>query len=202
MSYLLEIQVPAIHDRQDQALTLVNFIEAQINTGFADIVRVTMALSPRGRPVIGDKRYEMYMQSEGLYTVQIDDDDKVPHDYVETIVPHLREDWLSIGYYIDCEINGEKSKAVVSGKYTTWEHDLKGEFKYRQSPYCKIPILTKACQFAAAAMKGISFGEDAAFSRALQRYPRFDNPFFHFLIEKTLYNYVTQGRPRTWYEGK
>ena len=114
---------------------------------------------------IGAKRNILYNRAKGLYSVQIDDDDDVVDDYIETLYHELTgED--TIGYVERCVINGSVQYSKISGEFHDWESKYEAGYHYRRTPFFKVPILTELCQ--KVGVEDIRFGEDHDFARRLK----------------------------------
>lgn len=117
---------------------------------------------------IGSKRDMLYNMADGLYSVQLDDDDWEVDDYVQTVVSALEENptCTHLGYEEKIEALGRDFKvkrSIWSYRFNDWETTA---LKYHRTPGCKTPILTKLCK--QTGVKDMRFGEDHDFSRRIK----------------------------------
>lgn len=124
-------------------------------------VRVTIRMYDE-QLALGDNRQQMRVAASGDYINFIDDDDIVPDDYVDTILPLL--DGIDyVGFRLQCFIDGEPhSKTFHSLKYPEWNSDQDGA--YRDISHVNPILRTKALS---ATMEG-GFGEDHRWADALR----------------------------------
>lgn len=115
---------------------------------------------------IGQKRQSLLNRSKGVWVVFIDDDDEISESYISKILNELvinQPD--SIGFKIECDIEGKKETAIASNKYSDW-CDNKDGFRYCRTPYHKTPIKRNiALQIG---YKDMRFGEDYDYSKRLK----------------------------------
>jgi glycosyltransferase involved in cell wall biosynthesis len=134
---------------------------------------------------IGAKRDKMYKKAKGLFSVQIDDDDFIPKDYVKTIYDATFHKVDCIGYHEYCTFDGGRpQKSDFSLKHKMWRdfNPPKNGFHHARTPFCKTPILTKICQ--KVGVKDMRFGEDHDF--AVRVFPFLKTEHY---INRTMYFY-------------
>jgi glycosyltransferase involved in cell wall biosynthesis len=79
---------------------------------------------------IGELRQEIVDMAKGQYISFIDDDDLVPSDFIETILPHLNGKNDYVGFKVALFNNGVRKKPVYhSLKYTDWKEDDAGYYR-------------------------------------------------------------------------
>lgn len=117
---------------------------------------------------IGEKRDRMYGRAKGLFTVMIDDDDRVADNYVESVYAATLGNVDCIGYQEECRINGRLQFSDFSLRYAKWESLRKpdGKFSYRRTPFFKTPIRTEICR--SVGVKDMRFGEDEDFANRIR----------------------------------
>lgn len=191
---LLTIGIPTIPDRTQQVSTLLKRLYV-LAAPYLDEVEIQVHRTPRrtaGGPNIAQKRNELLKMANGLFCVQIDDDDNVSDDYFAEIIPvikHHQSNIACVGHEIKVQHHrGKASLAAVSNRYNTWSSDLKVPgvpYRYTQSPYYKIPILTEIARKAKFDERKI-WGEDWLWSMDLRPHLRGKPEVF---IPKPLYIY-------------
>jgi hypothetical protein len=110
----------------------------------------------------GEKRNNLLAKASGLFSVFIDDDDVVSHDYVEKIASCIEAnpDIDCIGIKGQIITNGTDIKDwEISRDFDRW---FEANGKYYRTPNHISPIRTEHCK--AALFPHITIGEDSAFS--------------------------------------
>lgn len=135
---------------------------------------------------IGEKRKRMYQAATGLFSAQIDDDDDVADDYVETLYNVITNNpnVHCIGYVERCIIDGIVKYSKISREFTDWETcnpNVDG-FHYHRTPFFKVPIKTEICK--SVGVSDMRFGEDHDFARRIR--PHLESDVF---IDKVMYYY-------------
>lgn len=130
---------------------------------------------------IGAKRQRLLEMAKGDYVVFIDDDDWVPDHYFAEIVKAIGYEKDSIGFLINCSINGVPRSAIASFRYKTWESGVDG-YDYVRSIYHKTPVRRDLA--LQAGFRDMRFGEDADYAKRLM--PLVQNEYF---INRTMYHY-------------
>ena len=166
MAYLLTICIPTVMGREMKCERLVRNIDQQIKAGeYEQFVEVIIDRDNK-EVSIGEKRDRMYKNSTGLFTVQLDDDDNVPGDYIKTFFDNFDPDVDCYGYHELCIFNlTTKKMSDISIKHKKWyesKFPING-FHHFRTPFCKTPIKTKLCQ--QIGVKDMRFGEDHQFAR-------------------------------------
>lgn len=83
---LLSILIPTLPDRINQYTELINCINIQL-TQLNAFDKVEIITDDRGRSIpTGTKRNDLINKAKGLYTVFIDDDDKLPLFYIYEVL--------------------------------------------------------------------------------------------------------------------
>lgn len=145
---------------------------------------------------IGAKRQLLYKRARGKYTVQIDDDDSVPFDFLEKVVQAAKDDSDCIGYMEDVTIDGvKKGLSLFSKNYPDWIEDLRPPVsvgKYIcvrvRTPFFKTPIKTELC--LKVGVSDMRWSEDHDFSKRILPLLKTET----FIPEPMyLYGFVTEG---------
>ena len=145
---------------------------------------------------IGAKRQKLYERAKGIYSVQIDDDDSVPFDFLKRVIEATKEDSDCIGYIEDCTIDGKNiGKSLFTKDYQDWIEKLdppviKGKHVCVRvrTPFFKTPIKTELCLKAGVA--DMRWAEDHDFSRRILPMLKTET----FIPEPMyLYGFVTEG---------
>ena len=164
MDCKLSILIPSTIDREAITYKLVTYIRSQIDLwGYSDRVEILLDIDNK-EVSIGAKRQRMLEKAKGEYVVQIDSDDWVPDNYVETILKALGSNPDSIGHEILCSGTAGKTESA-SNQYAAWNEKVNG-FDYVRTPYPKTPILRSIC--LKIGFKDLRYGEDHDFSVRLK----------------------------------
>jgi glycosyltransferase involved in cell wall biosynthesis len=162
---ILSICIPTVNGRENQIARLLTNLNEQIKRGdYAKKVEIIVEKDNKEMSV-GAKRQLMYTKAKGEYSVQIDDDDNVAYDYLETIMEAFKEKPDCVGYVEHCVMDGKEKLAAHSRQCPGWM-ELKAPdsagYSFYRTPYFKDPIRTEICQKVGVADK--RFGEDHDFS--------------------------------------
>ena len=115
---------------------------------------------------IGEKRNELYAKANGLYSLQIDDDDTLKEGGIIKILDALQHNPDCVTYQERCIINGKHYRSNHSLKYYAWEDNVDG-FDFVRTPYMKDVIRTEIARSIKVAH--IRYGEDHLWS--IEIYP-------------------------------
>ncbi len=187
----LSIGIPTVLGRETQCNALVYLIQLQIDeSGLKK--EVELFIDKDNKDVsIGAKRDRMYKRSKGLFSVQIDDDDMVPTDYVKTIFEATKNKVDCIGYKERCIFDGMHRKVSdISFKYAEWKqfHIPINGIHHQRTPFFKTPILTYLCQMVG--VKDMRFGEDHDFANRILPFLKTE----HY-IDREMYIYQYKSEP-------
>ena len=166
---ILSILICTIESRKEKFDKLKQELERQISffdqTIPSESIEV-LSICDNKEISVGAKRQRLLELSTGEYVVFIDDDDWISETYLEKIIHaiHLFPD--SIGFEIQCDISGVKTKAIASNRYSDWCEDRDG-FKYCRTPYHKTPISREIA--IEIGYNDIRFGEDYDYSFRLKK---------------------------------
>jgi len=183
---LLEIQIPTIETRRAKFDELVMTIAKQCDEHkLMDKVSITFCRDNKEMS-IGAKRQKMYQESKGLFTVQVDDDDRLADDYCITMVEHI-EKYPSIdayGYIEDIlqdPATGRPTIALHKNEFNDW--NKVGEV-YHRTLFMKDPIRTEICKQVPVTDR--RFGEDHLWANHLKQSGLIKSSYF---INKKMYIY-------------
>lgn len=133
---------------------------------------------------IGEKREDMYKDSMGLFSWQIDDDDDISDNAIELILEAIKSnpEVPCITFKERCMINGEYKSSNHSIRYSQWMDNQDG-YDYVRCPFYKDVIRTDLAK--QTPFEHIRWNEDEKFSYAIK----------HLLtdeihIEEELYHYI------------
>jgi hypothetical protein len=163
---LLSILIPTVFERQESFNKLKAFINYQINEyDLHDQVEV-LHLVDNKEMTIGEKRNKLYQMANGIYSLQIDDDDSIHHEALPLIIDELKaEDCDCVGYKELCIFDGKRVESSnFSIKYGGWADNVDG-FNHVRTPFFKTPIKTRLCLQCPAPHS--RFGEDHEFAKAI-----------------------------------
>ena len=82
---VLSILIPTLPERAHHLANLMAILTPQLT----DQVEVLIDDRPRG-VTTGEKRNDLYAKAKGIYSVSIDDDDWIAHDYIENVLEHAK----------------------------------------------------------------------------------------------------------------
>lgn len=164
---LLSIIVPTVHTRYDSfRLKLERELYHQYDAlQIADQKKVEIIVfSDTKSFVLGKKRDMLYKLSQGEYTVQLDDDDRVADDYIKRILVALKTKPDVVSY--DMRI-GEAQAGTVKRTRVSIKHlaDRNTRDEYLRIPSYQMVIKTSLARKVGEIDK--SFGEDTEFSKKL-----------------------------------
>lgn len=182
----LSICIPSVVGREEKLRKLLDNLHAQIERGKFTNVEVLTDVDNK-QVSIGAKRQRMYMNCVGEYAVQIDDDDNVPTDYIQTVLAYIHEYRPdAIGYIEHCVMDGVEKLAAHSQAYGYWATlpapDANG-YSYYRTPYFKDVIKTEICR--KVGVLDMRFAEDHDF--AVRVLPLIKHEVF---IPKIMYYYT------------
>lgn len=152
-----------------------------------------MILKDNKEITIGQKRNNLYEMANGLYSVQLDDDDMIPPFYIERVLKAIELGTDCIGYNESVVWNGvNMGISNISLRNRKWDENKHG-YRYVRTPFFKVPIKTEIAR--SVNFQPIRFGEDYEWSMRL--YPNLKTEVFIPEI-MYLYSYV-QGDNKTKY---
>lgn len=178
---ILSILVPTIAGRERQFNGLVAELERQIGDLPVEIV----SLCDNKEMSIGEKRQQLYDAAQGKYSVQIDDDDSISPDYVQTVLKYLATEPDCVCYLERVIENGHERIACHSNRFSDWGAHVEG-YHYVRTPFFKDIIRTEICK--AIPVPNVRFGEDHIWARHLKASGLIRHETF---IDKILYFYTT-----------
>ena len=186
---LLSILIPTITSRQKEFDILTSNIYAELRKdGFIDEVEIKSICDNR-MMTIGEKRELLYKEANGVYSIQLDDDDQLSRDAVGLILKAIKEnqDVDCVTFEERCQMNGQLYCANHSLRYDDWEGDgsrlLPDGYHFHRTPFYKDVIKTSIAQ--SVPFQYIRFEEDHAWSRDLKPHLKTE---VH--IPKQLYYYI------------
>lgn len=163
---LLSIIVPTVHTRYDSFRLA---LERELYRQYDDLSEVDkkkveiIVFSDTKSFVLGKKRDMLYKLSHGEYSVQLDDDDRVAEDYIQTILDVLKKSKPDvIAYDMQVRIRGSLKRTRVSIKN---KKDTNTREEYLRIPSYQMVVKTELARKIGAIDK--IFGEDADFSKQL-----------------------------------
>lgn len=138
---------------------------------------------------IGQKRELLYSKAEGMYSIQIDDDDELAPNAIELILDAIKSnpevDVITFEEY--CNMDGKEYKSNHSATYSGWEGDgnslFPDGFHFHRTPFFKSVIRTDLAK--SVPIQKVRFGEDHIFANDL--HPLIQSEIH---IDKTLYRYI------------
>ena len=167
MQPLLSILIPTVVGREAEVEKLIGNIDLQCSIlGGYDEVEV-IQLKDNKEITIGEKRERLYKMANGLFSFQIDDDDSIAPDAIQTILAVIKENpnIPCITFRENCMMNGEYKSSNHSLKYDRWADNFDG-YDYVRCPFYKDVIRTDIAQ--SVPFEHIRYNEDERFSMALK----------------------------------
>ena len=138
---------------------------------------------------IGEKRELLYKEANGLYSIQLDDDDQLSRNAIELILEAIKSnpevDCVTFEEYI--EIDGVVQRSNHSLKYDDWA-DRQDGYDYIRTPFMKDVIKTEIAR--SVPIPHIRFGEDHEWSKRLKPFLKTE---IH--INQQLYRYIYKSKP-------
>ncbi len=182
---LLSILIPTVVGREKQFTWLHALLINQIkNDNEVEILR----LKDNKEMTIGEKREKLYLLANGLYSIQIDDDDELADNAIQLILDTIKisgVDCITFEEYID--IDGKIERSNHSLSYGDWEgeggKELWDGFHYHRTPFFKSVIKTEIAR--SVPIPHIRFGEDHQWAQALKSFLKSE---IH--IPEQLYKYI------------
>lgn len=199
----LSILIPTITERKKQLFDLCNNIlkRSKFNKGTIEgafkIENVEISIMIFGgleiitavdnkEMTIGQKRELLYQKAKGRYSWQIDDDDDIEDNAIESIFQSIKQEPDCITFLEHCSIDGGIFSSRHSLEYNDWEgngdHILSDGFHYHRTPFFKSVIKTEIAR--SVPIPHIRFGEDHQWAQVLK--PHLKNEIH---IDKYLYFY-------------
>lgn len=200
----LSILIPSTPDRSESVNLLLKELERQCN-GVRDIgvynsneqifthyfhngVEATVYIDDKTL-TIGEKRGELYLMSNGLFSWQIDSDDMIAPNAIDIILSYIqaKPDVDCISFREKCIIDGVYFPSNFSMKYEKWEDGVDG-FAWVRNIFYKCVIRTEISRLVP--FEKIRFGEDEKWAMALAPLLKRE---YH--IDEELYYYIHNSTP-------
>jgi hypothetical protein len=161
----LTIAIPTVFGREESFDRLTAEIQRQLEYYDASNYVEVITIKDNKEITIGAKRQLMYEKAQGLYTVQLDDDDFIAPDYIGRVLEAIKLDPDCVTYQERCDMDGKIELANISLTYADWKtNDKPGVmFKYERTPFNICPIKTVLCLLAG--MDDVRWAEDHTFSK-------------------------------------
>jgi len=180
---ILTIMIPTTFDRRELFTKLCLFVYRQIfENNLYDEVELIWDEDNKEKS-IGKKRQDLLERAKGKYIVGIDSDDWIADTYVIDIIDTIKnnEDVDHIGFYENCNINGEISKSIFSIEFKKWE--TINNYHIRCANPKSVIKKTKALQIGFEDMR---YEEDRIFSEKVTSILETEK-----FIDKELYFYIS-----------
>lgn len=177
----LSILIPTVTGREALFNSLVAELERQIGDSPVEII----SLCDSKEMSIGQKRQQLYDAAQGKYCVQVDDDDTISADYIQTVLKYLAKEPDCVTYLERVIENGHERISCHSNRFQNWESHVEG-YHYVRTPFFKDVIKTEICR--AIPVPDIRFGEDHKWSQKLKASGLIKHEEW---IDKVMYIYTT-----------
>jgi hypothetical protein len=184
MKLKLSIGIPTVVGREESFNNLLTELRRQIKETKSEWKVELRWIKDNKELTIGEKRKQLYENCNGLYSVQIDDDDMVDPYYIKKMLEAIESDKDCITYNMKMDDSGVVELMRFSCEYEDWIiNDMRyAKIKHLRTPSVFTPIKTELCK--QIDIKHTRYGEDIDFSRKIK--PLIKNEFH---IEEYLYFY-------------
>jgi glycosyltransferase involved in cell wall biosynthesis len=173
----LSILICTIYGREASFDKLIKELDRQYTKDIE-----VMSIKDDKQVSVGVKRQRLLEAATGDYVCFIDDDDMIAPTYVKDILKAIESEPDCVGFEIDCDIDGVKTRAISSLKYRSWTEKKDG-YRYNRSIYHKTPV--KRAIALKVGFQDKRYAEDYEYSMALQPYLNTEE-----FIKKPLYFYT------------
>lgn len=166
MTPLLTILIPTVIGREHSFRSLIQFLTMQIiDGGYEQEVEISHICDNK-ELTIGEKREMLYKKANGVYSLQIDDDDSLAIAGVQKILQaiDLGNNVPAITYQEKCIINGMYYSSNHSIQYSKWADNQDG-YNYVRTPFYKDVIRTDIAK--SVPFEHIRWNEDERWSYAI-----------------------------------
>lgn len=165
MSPTLSILIPTVKGREDVFYPLLHSLEMDI-LGLESLIEIQY-LSDDKTMTIGEKRNKLYEMANGLYSLQVDDDDQLAPGWPTKLLNALVERPDCVTYGEKVIIDSKRYHCNHSLTYDDWADNVPG-WDFVRTPYMKDVIRTSIAR--SVRVPHIRFGEDHQWSRLLKPY--------------------------------
>lgn len=193
---LLSILVPTVFGREENLTRLIKVLVNQhkfpIGTANESFSKMGMKsdeveviwYKDNKEITIGEKRELMYKEANGLFSLQIDDDDSIAENAIELILAAIKSnpEIDCITFREKCLMNGEYKSSNHSIKYSEWQDNFDG-YDYVRSPFYKDVIRTDLARLVP--FHKVRWNEDELFSKDI--YPHLKSEIH---IDEEIYIYI------------
>ena len=202
---LLSILIPTVVGREDSAAALRKKVIEQISGKGSFLLQLASSTPREGmvgrmelgeveildykdnkEMTIGEKRELLYAAANGLYSLQIDDDDSIADDAISLILQAIKENPSvdCITFRENCMMNGEYKSSNHSLVYEKWQDNFDG-YDYVRSPFYKDVIRTDIAK--SVPFPHIRYNEDEQWSMAIKPLLtaeiHIDEELYHYIYE-------------------
>lgn len=176
---LLSILIPTVVGREKEFDWLYASLINQYQGTDVEIARI----KDNKEIPIGEKREQLYQMANGLFSIQVDDDDELAPNAIELILEAIKSnpEIPCITFRERCMINGEYKSSNHSIKYPKWMDNFDG-YDYVRCPFYKDVIRTDIAK--SVPFPHIRYNEDEQWSMAIK--PLLTEEIY---IEEELYHY-------------
>lgn len=163
----LSVLIPTIEGREQSFNELYRKLKMDSDFIFSIIgVEIEVIyLKDNKEMTIGEKRNRLYQKANGLFSLQVDDDDYLADNALWAIITSLHLDTHCLTFQEKCLINGERFTSNHSLKYDSWGDNIDG-FDYVRTPFMKSVIRTSIAK--SIPVPHIRYGEDHEWSKLIK----------------------------------
>lgn len=184
---LLSILIPTVVGREKEYNGLIESLAEQY-TGLEVEVYTD---KDNKEKTIGRKREDLYRMANGLYSIMVDDDDRLAPNAIQLILGAIKSnpEIPVITFKERCMMNGEYKSSNHSIKYEKWQDNFDG-YDYVRSPFYKDVIRTDIAK--SVPFPYIRYNEDEQWSMALRPHLKteyhIDKEIYYYLYNETNHN--------------
>lgn len=184
---LLSILIPTVVGREKQFNALMQRLHKwRAEVSVYPTITIHWAVDNK-EMTIGEKRNWLYQEADGLYSLQIDDDDDLAPGALGKILEAIKEGPDCVTYLEYCKMNGSTFLANHELRYQDWADNFDG-YDFVRTPYFKDVIRTEIAK--SVPVPNIRYSEDHEWSRALKPHLKTE---VH--LDQIIYLYQHESKP-------
>lgn len=187
---LLSILIPTTLDRFNEYNQLIKRLYSIYPNLSKDGIVEEITDHAGKEMTIGEKREGLYKYANGIYSLQIDDDDDIADDAIGLILEAIKQEPDCITFEEYVNIDGREYKSNHSLSYPGWvgngEYLLSDGFHFWRTPFFKSIIKTEIAR--SVPVPRIRWGEDNMWADELQKHLKTE---VHISKQLYLYKHIS-----------
>ncbi len=187
---LLSILIPTTLDRFNEYNQLIKRLYSIYPNLSKDGIVEEITDHAGKEMTIGEKREGLYKYANGIYSLQIDDDDDIADDAIGLILEAIKQEPDCITFEEYVNIDGREYKSNHSLSYPGWvgngEYLLSDGFHFWRTPFFKSVIKTEIAR--SVPVPRIRWGEDNMWADELQKHLKTE---VHISKQLYLYKHIS-----------